>query len=51
VSLLRARAVWLESRKGEIVRAMRDASTAGQMIPIEWVTELAGLIGIDLRKR
>lgn len=38
-------------RKGEILRAMRDAAEIKQPVEPEWVYELAGLIGIDIRKR
>jgi hypothetical protein len=41
----------MNSRKAEIVRAMRDASEADQVIPLEWVQELAELVDVDLRKR
>jgi hypothetical protein len=48
---LRPREAVMNSRKAEIVRAMRDASEADQVIPLEWVQELAELVDVDLRKR
>lgn len=48
---LRPRETVMTARKGEIVRAMRDASEANQVAPIEWVEELAELVGVDLRRR
>jgi hypothetical protein len=48
---LRPREAVENSRKGEILRAMRDAAEAGQPADSAWVTELAGLVGVDIRKR
>lgn len=51
VVTLRPREALLNSRKAEIIRTMRDASEANQVVPIEWVNELAELVGVDLRRR
>jgi TusA-related sulfurtransferase len=48
---LRPREAIMNARKGEIVRAMRDASEAKQPIPVEWVEELAELVSVDIRRR
>lgn len=48
---LRPKEAWVDSRKGEILRAMRDSAEAQTLIPIEWVKELGELLGVDLRKR
>lgn len=48
---LRPREALLNARKAEIVRAMRDASEATQIVPVEWVQELAELVDVDLRRR
>jgi hypothetical protein len=51
VVTLRPKEAVMNSRKAEIVRAMRDASEAGQVADLAWVEELAGLVNVDLRKR
>lgn len=48
---LRSREDLEKSRKAEIIRAMRDASESNQLIPVEWIHELAGLVAVDIRKR
>lgn len=48
---LRPRESVENARKGEILRAMRDAAETGQPAEIEWVNELAGLVSVDIRKR
>jgi hypothetical protein len=48
---LRPREALDNQRKGEILRAMRDAAEIKQPVETEWVYELAGLIGLDIRKR
>lgn len=48
---LRPREDVMKSRKGEIIRAMRDAAEAGQVADPEWVSELADLVDVDIRKR
>ena len=40
-----------KARKAEIVRALRDAAEAQQAVPPEWITELAQLVDVDIRKR
>jgi predicted N-acetyltransferase YhbS len=48
---LRPREAVMNSRKAEIVRAMRDAAEANQPVELAWVEELAELVGVDLRRR
>lgn len=48
---LRSQEAVKNQRKGEIIRAMRDASELGQVAELAWVTELAELVGVDIRKR
>jgi TusA-related sulfurtransferase len=48
---LRSREELEKARKSEIIRAMRDASEAKQVIPAEWVSELAQLVDVDIRRR
>lgn len=48
---LRSREQVQQARKAEIVRAMRDAAEANQVIPTAWVEELAELVGVDIRRR
>jgi hypothetical protein len=48
---LRPREAVMNSRKAEIVRAMRDAAEAKQLIELTWVEELAELVGVDIRRR
>ncbi|CAN5460184.1 hypothetical protein BH20VER3_BH20VER3_00700 [soil metagenome] len=48
---LRSREAVNHARVGEIVRVMRTAAEIGQPVESEWVTELAELIGVDLRRR
>lgn len=48
---LRSRESLSNARKGEILRAMRDAAESSQPADIEWVKELADLVGADIRKR
>jgi hydrogenase maturation factor len=40
-----------KARTGEIIRAMRDAAEGGQVADPEWVSELAELVDVDIRKR
>ena len=40
-----------KARVGEIVRVLRTAAEVGQPIELDWVMELADLIGVDLRRR
>jgi hypothetical protein len=48
---LRPREAVLNQRKGEIIRAMRDAAEIKQPVDHAWVEELAELIGVDIRRR
>lgn len=48
---LRSKEAVQKSRTAEIIRAMRDAAEANQVAEPEWVEELAGLVGVDIRKR
>jgi hypothetical protein len=48
---LRSREQVQNARKGEIVRAMRDAAEAKQPVELAWVEELAELVGVDIRRR
>jgi 3-dehydroquinate dehydratase len=48
---LRPKEAVMNSRKTEIIRTLRDAAEAGQVAEIEWITELAELAEVDLRKR
>jgi hypothetical protein len=48
---LRPREAVMAARKGEIVRAMRDAAELKQPIEIAWVEELAEIVGVDIRRR
>lgn len=48
---LRPKEAVMNARKGEIIRAMRDAAEAGQVADPAWVTELAELVDVDIRKR
>jgi hypothetical protein len=41
----------MNSRKAEIVRALRDAAELNQPVELAWVEELAELVGVDLRRR
>ena len=48
---LRPKDAVMQQRKGEIIRAMRDAAEIGQPADPEWVQELAELVDVDIRKR
>lgn len=48
---LRSREDVEKARKAEIVRALRDAAEAKQPVALEWITELAQLVDVDIRKR
>ena len=48
---LRPRESVMQARKGEIIRALRDAAEAKQPIELEWVEELSQLVNVDIRKR
>jgi 3-dehydroquinate dehydratase len=48
---LRPKEAVMNSRKAEIIRTLRDASEAGQVAELDWITELAELVDVDLRKR
>lgn len=48
---LRPREAVMNSRKAEIVRALRDAAEAKQLVELAWVEELAELVAVDLRRR
>jgi hypothetical protein len=48
---LRPKEAVMNSRKAEIIRTMRDAAEAGQVAETAWITELAELVDVDLRKR
>jgi hypothetical protein len=48
---LRPREAVMNSRKAEIVRALRDAAELKQPVELAWVEELAELVGVDLRRR
>lgn len=37
------RQVWIDERRREIIRAMDSYSSAGKVIPREWIEELANL--------
>lgn len=48
---LRPREAVMNSRKAEIVRAMRDAAELKQPVELAWVEELAELVSVDIRRR
>ena len=48
---LRPREAVMNARKAEIIRALRDAAEKEVPVPLEWITELAELVDVDIRKR